>query len=313
MRQKIARTKELFTEFVARYEAFCDAMDAANAAIEQYNTEARIYMAAYNENVEKIEGKLKELSQEMKEIDKKVIKARTGWTEAALNDGDVTEFDAEIEKQLMQIKVLQIKQKALENMKVPEDAEQLMKVKKCHEAAKKLGDAAIEARSEARSAVEPLLRDLEENYGRIYSINCNFASIDTYCSMEEIDKLMEDAATMKEAIEHAAEIRSAAAKARNELMQQAKRFAEIERQARIKEREKELINTEADLEYLNGNIVGGTLVVDGETFIRNGGKYSSPEWKTAGSLLLHDYLDKTMPLSEEDYRNGGFRTDGERY
>lgn len=303
MRQRLAKTKELFAEFASKYEAYCDAMDAANAAIDQYNTEARLYRIGYNERVAKVEEKLQELMQEMGEIDKQVAKARAGWTEAALNDRDVSGFDAEIEKQLTRIKVLQVKRQAIEEMKVPEDKEQLLKVKESYEAADRLERKAVEARSEAFNAAAPLVNDLDTNYSKTYSFNYALARIADDNSIEKIQELREGAANVKEAIDRSAEMRVKARKARLALMEQAKRFAETERRFRISDREKELINA------THGR---GDVEVDGKVFKRIDDGFSPLEFLCDGQSL-REYLEQSMPLTDEDYRNGGFRPDGERY
>ena len=303
MRQRLAKTKELFAEFASKYEAYCDAMDAANAAIDQYNTEARLYRLGYNERVAKVEEKLQELMQEMGEIDKQVAKARAEWTVAALNDKDVSGFDAEIERLLTQSKVLQVKRQAIEEMKVPEDKEQLLKVKESYEAAARLERKAVEARSEAFNAAAPLVNDLDTNYSKTYSFNYALARIADDNSIEKIQELREGAANVKEAIDRAAEMRVKARKARLALMEQAKRFAETERRIRISAREKELINA------THGR---GDVEVDGKVFKRIDDGFSPLEFLCDGQSL-REYLEQSMPLTDEDYRNGGFRPDGERY
>ena len=113
--------------------------------------------------------------------------------------------------------------------------------------------------------------------------------------------------------QHEAEaVKASEAKAAAKAM--AAREAEAARQRRISEKERELLNSEAKLVYSNGRIVNGTLTVNGVTFHRNDHKgFFVPEWKTAGGQLLHDYLDTILPLTEEDWLNGGFSPDGERY
>lgn len=93
----------------------------------------------------------------------------------------------------------------------------------------------------------------------------------------------------------------------------AAREAELARHRRISEKERELLNSEAKLVYGRKGIKG-TLTVNGITFNRQDNNGFTPaEWKTAGGQLLHDYLATIMPLTEEDYLNGGFSPDGERY
>jgi len=112
--------------------------------------------------------------------------------------------------------------------------------------------------------------------------------------------------------QHEAEaVKASEAKAAAKAM--AAREAEAARQRRISEKERELLNSEAKLVYGRKGIKG-ILTVNGITFNRqdNNG-FTSAEWQTADGQQLHDYLATIMPLTEEDYLNGGFSPDGERY
>ena len=303
MKQRFIRTKGLYNDFEAKYMAFCNAMDAANAAVDQYNAEALEYRAGYDEELEKAEAKLQEIILKQSEIDRKVSRLRADWAAAAMKDEDVSAIDAEIEKLMTETKILSVKRQSLEEMKISGSSEQFKKAEACSNAVADLEEAAERARVEASAAVQALLKDLRENYAGTYTLKFAFANISPDNRMDKIRSLRDDVGNVKEALDRAGEIRKKADDARRERVAFAKRLAEQERQLRISARENELINATP----LRG------VEVDGKIFERSYDSFAAnPEYKCNG-LSLRDYLEQTMPLIEADYRNGGFGPDGERY
>lgn len=299
MKERIVRTKELYTAFEHKFIAFCNEMDSANLAISRYLTAAAKYKKDYSDDLGKASVKLRELEQEEAKKQEEKKKLRDEWSHAALNDLDVDGIEARIDSVLTDERIIKLKKQAIEEQKLTGDMNQTKALEDMSEEVSRMKEKALSAKNEATAAALALLENLGKSYGA-YDLRTDFTVIGHENELEYLVGLR--SSNIRDALARERKNMAQEATIKKQLMEQARRFAEEERQVRINRRENELIQ----------NRKGDMVTIEGKAFKLITYPMGKKEYRCDG-LLLRDYLEKTMPLTEADYKAGGFRPDGERY
>lgn len=290
----------LFDDFSKAISILHETLDKADQAIAGYREAAASFKTRYLEEVEKAVNVRMQLYKDRDLMNAELNRLRAQWTTAAMQDmnEDAQTIDNEIGRVSMEIRKLDLKIDAVEIVKISGDPRERTILKKRYEACLTAENALDTANREARNAAKALSDALKQ-------IRISFLPAEQIPSDLLPDKLdgLQNSSTLKEILARKQAEELAKAESDQVLRDQAARFAEQERQIRIRKRESELLSSRK----------GNTVTVDGKEFIYRYNAFGASECRTSDGQLLRDYLDSITPLTEEDYRNGGFSPDGERY
>lgn len=298
----IKSVKNAFVNFENAVNELQNAAGAVDSITVSYREAAEAYKANYLQEIEKAVDIRMRLYKDRDLMHKQLRRLQADWSAAAMEDLNerASEIDNEIERVNMEIRKQEIKIKAIEEMKIEADPSCWQEAKALHEKSLK----AWEGFQTANGAAKEAARNLEK---AVQTVNLRFYPAESVPVALKIEKL-ETLKANKTVQEYTAQ-KQAEEQKREEmdktLRDQATRFAELERQIRVTAREKELINSRT----------GKTVTVDGKEFaaVQPYPHENYFEYKAADGQQLRDYLDQTMPLTEADYRNGGFKPDGSKY
>lgn len=286
-----------FENAVNELQKAADSVDSINVS---YREAAKAYKAIYLQEAEKAVDIRMRLYKDMDLMHKQLRRLQANWSTAAMEDMNdrASEIDIEIERVNMEIRKLEIKIKAIEEMKIEADTSCWQEVKTLHEKSLK----AWKGFQTANGAAKEAARNLEK---AVKAVNLRCYPTESVPDDLKIEKL--ESLKVSDTVQEYTAQKQAEEQKRAELEKimsdQATRFAETERQIRIRMRESELLNAR----------VRNIVTVDGKEFIYRYSAYGDSECRSSDGELLRDYLNATMPLTEEDYKNGGFKPDGTRF
>ena len=296
----MSKVTPLFEDFEKSMFEVQRALDAADQAAISYREAATVFKGEYLDKVEKAADVRMNLYKDRDLLNAKLNNLRAQWSTAAMQDlnDDAAAIDKEIERVSLEIRKVDLKISAIEGVKVSGDQAKRTEILKLHEARLTATSKLDKASAEARNAAMALATAVKQ-------LRISFLPVETVPSELMPDKLdgLQKAGTLQEILARKQAEELAMEEMAKTMRDQAARFAEQERQIRIRKREAELLSTRS----------GKTVTVDGKEFIYRYDPFGASECRSSDGQLLRDYLDSIMPLTEEDYRNGGFRPDGERY